>query len=186
MSFPLHRECTRGGFCNFMHLKPISRELRRELYGRRRKGWILLVRIKTFYTPPRKVVLIDLFSFLPPPLQPPQVSIPIQRPWQRSRRRWRPQPWETSFQRQRAFRTVLSPKHRSFTSPSLNPSLCCFFLVCTLPHFDLLQGSRFWWFVKLNFTSLNLKFLLKYDLLWLIFDISVADFHVCCLGLFLC
>uniref|UniRef100_A0A2R9CI19 C3H1-type domain-containing protein n=1 Tax=Pan paniscus TaxID=9597 RepID=A0A2R9CI19_PANPA len=26
-------ECTRGGFCNFMHLKPISRELRRELYG---------------------------------------------------------------------------------------------------------------------------------------------------------
>ncbi|XP_029598873.1 splicing factor U2AF 35 kDa subunit [Oncorhynchus nerka] len=31
-------ECTRGGFCNFMHLKPISRELRRDLYGRRRKG----------------------------------------------------------------------------------------------------------------------------------------------------
>ncbi|BFZ14338.1 hypothetical protein BsWGS_17405 [Bradybaena similaris] len=30
-------ECTRGGFCNFMHLKPISRELRRELYGRGRK-----------------------------------------------------------------------------------------------------------------------------------------------------
>uniref|UniRef100_A0A3Q3FC28 U2 small nuclear RNA auxiliary factor 1 n=1 Tax=Labrus bergylta TaxID=56723 RepID=A0A3Q3FC28_9LABR len=29
-------ECTRGGFCNFMHLKPISRELRRELYGERR------------------------------------------------------------------------------------------------------------------------------------------------------
>ena len=28
------RECTRGGFCNFMHLKPISHELRRELYGR--------------------------------------------------------------------------------------------------------------------------------------------------------
>uniref|UniRef100_A0A2K5K2Z9 C3H1-type domain-containing protein n=1 Tax=Colobus angolensis palliatus TaxID=336983 RepID=A0A2K5K2Z9_COLAP len=25
------------GFCGFMHLKPISRELRRELYGRRRK-----------------------------------------------------------------------------------------------------------------------------------------------------
>lgn len=34
-----HRECTRGGFCNFMHLKPISRELRRELYGRRRKRY---------------------------------------------------------------------------------------------------------------------------------------------------
>ncbi|XP_023216307.1 splicing factor U2AF 35 kDa subunit isoform X2 [Centruroides vittatus] len=30
-------ECTRSGFCNFMHLKPISRELRRELYGRRRR-----------------------------------------------------------------------------------------------------------------------------------------------------
>jgi len=30
-------ECTRGGFCNFMHLKPISRELRRELYGRTRR-----------------------------------------------------------------------------------------------------------------------------------------------------
>ncbi|KAG7163463.1 Splicing factor U2af 38 kDa subunit-like 1 [Homarus americanus] len=30
-------ECTRSGFCNFMHLKPISRELRRELYGRKRK-----------------------------------------------------------------------------------------------------------------------------------------------------
>ncbi|PIK43521.1 putative splicing factor [Apostichopus japonicus] len=29
-------ECTRGGFCNFMHLKPISRQLRRELYGRKK------------------------------------------------------------------------------------------------------------------------------------------------------
>ncbi|KAI0231224.1 Splicing factor U2AF 26 kDa subunit [Lamellibrachia satsuma] len=28
-------ECTRGGFCNFMHLKPISHDLRRELYGRK-------------------------------------------------------------------------------------------------------------------------------------------------------
>ena len=27
-------ECTRGGFCNFMHLKPISRELRKKLYNR--------------------------------------------------------------------------------------------------------------------------------------------------------
>ena len=34
--FMFYRECTRGGFCNFMHLKPISRELRRELYGRGR------------------------------------------------------------------------------------------------------------------------------------------------------
>ncbi|XP_044522769.1 splicing factor U2AF 35 kDa subunit-like [Gracilinanus agilis] len=30
-------ECLRGGFCNFMHLKPISRELQWELYERRRK-----------------------------------------------------------------------------------------------------------------------------------------------------
>ena len=27
-------ECTRSGFCNFMYLKPISRDLRRILYGR--------------------------------------------------------------------------------------------------------------------------------------------------------
>ncbi|KAI4882069.1 hypothetical protein NFI96_028318, partial [Prochilodus magdalenae] len=33
-------ECTRGGFCNFMHLKPISRELRRGLYGRRRNRYV--------------------------------------------------------------------------------------------------------------------------------------------------
>uniref|UniRef100_A0A3B3SHP9 U2 small nuclear RNA auxiliary factor 1 n=1 Tax=Paramormyrops kingsleyae TaxID=1676925 RepID=A0A3B3SHP9_9TELE len=32
------REACCHGFCNFMHLKPISRELRRELYGRRRRG----------------------------------------------------------------------------------------------------------------------------------------------------
>ncbi|XP_034668163.1 LOW QUALITY PROTEIN: splicing factor U2af 38 kDa subunit, partial [Drosophila subobscura] len=31
-------ECTRSGFCNFMHLKPISRELRRYLYSRRRRA----------------------------------------------------------------------------------------------------------------------------------------------------
>merc|ERR550539_1689997 len=31
-------ECVRSGFCNFMHLKPISRELRRDLYGRNRAG----------------------------------------------------------------------------------------------------------------------------------------------------
>ncbi|XP_003816195.1 splicing factor U2AF 26 kDa subunit isoform X13 [Pan paniscus] len=27
-------ECTRGGFCNFMHLRPISQNLQRQLYGR--------------------------------------------------------------------------------------------------------------------------------------------------------
>lgn len=31
-------ECTRSGFCNFMHLKPISRKLRSELYGRGKRG----------------------------------------------------------------------------------------------------------------------------------------------------
>ena len=30
--------CCRSGFCNFMHLKPISRKLRQELYGRSVKG----------------------------------------------------------------------------------------------------------------------------------------------------
>ena len=30
-------ECPRSGFCNFMHLKPISPNLKRELYGARRK-----------------------------------------------------------------------------------------------------------------------------------------------------
>lgn len=28
-------ECPRGGFCNFMHLKPISQALRRKLYSAR-------------------------------------------------------------------------------------------------------------------------------------------------------
>nr|CAX70125.1 Splicing factor U2AF 35 kDa subunit [Schistosoma japonicum] len=32
-------ECTRGGFCNFMHLKPISRELCRKLYNRSKKRY---------------------------------------------------------------------------------------------------------------------------------------------------
>ncbi|KAF0293115.1 Splicing factor U2af subunit [Amphibalanus amphitrite] len=32
--------CTRSGFCNFMHLKPISRELRKELYGRRGPAYV--------------------------------------------------------------------------------------------------------------------------------------------------
>lgn len=50
------RECTRGGFCNFMHLKPISRELRRELYGRRRKRYRNLFR--TFDS----VILVRMLS----------------------------------------------------------------------------------------------------------------------------
>ena len=29
--------CNRGGYCNFMHLKPISRDLRRRLFGRYRE-----------------------------------------------------------------------------------------------------------------------------------------------------
>jgi hypothetical protein len=33
-------ECTRGGFCNFMHLKPISKALRKKLYNRKeRRGY---------------------------------------------------------------------------------------------------------------------------------------------------
>lgn len=36
INFLLFRECTRSGFCNFMHLKPISRDLRRYLYNRKR------------------------------------------------------------------------------------------------------------------------------------------------------
>lgn len=45
VSYHFYSECTRGGFCNFMHLKPISRELRRELYGRsgRKRGGRRLV-----------------------------------------------------------------------------------------------------------------------------------------------
>lgn len=30
--------CNRGGYCNFMHLKKISRELRRQLFGKNRRG----------------------------------------------------------------------------------------------------------------------------------------------------
>nr|XP_033770411.1 splicing factor U2AF 26 kDa subunit isoform X1 [Geotrypetes seraphini] len=41
-------ECTRGGFCNFMHLKPISSALRRQLYGRSRRA-----RPSGFGSPPR-------------------------------------------------------------------------------------------------------------------------------------
>ncbi|KAG0694578.1 Splicing factor U2af subunit [Chionoecetes opilio] len=38
-------ECTRSGFCNFMHLKPISRELRRELYSRKRRSPLMTGRL---------------------------------------------------------------------------------------------------------------------------------------------
>jgi len=33
--FFISRECTRGEFCNFIHMKPISRELHRYLYSHR-------------------------------------------------------------------------------------------------------------------------------------------------------
>uniref|UniRef100_A0A3B4CLN9 C3H1-type domain-containing protein n=1 Tax=Pygocentrus nattereri TaxID=42514 RepID=A0A3B4CLN9_PYGNA len=63
-------ECTRGGFCNFMHLKPISRELRRELYGRRRKRygklWRLIscttINVETFVI---CYLMFSVFSILP-------------------------------------------------------------------------------------------------------------------------
>eukprot|EP00123_Amoebidium_parasiticum_P014071 comp22310_c0_seq1/m.33134 comp22310_c0_seq1/g.33134 ORF comp22310_c0_seq1/g.33134 comp22310_c0_seq1/m.33134 type:complete len:218 (-) comp22310_c0_seq1:244-897(-) len=32
-------ECNRGGFCNFMHVKPISKDLRRQLFGSRSRGF---------------------------------------------------------------------------------------------------------------------------------------------------
>eukprot|EP00118_Oscarella_pearsei_P016559 m.158832 g.158832 ORF g.158832 m.158832 type:complete len:234 (+) comp38753_c0_seq3:28-729(+) len=32
-------ECTRGGFCNFMHLKPVSKELEKKLFGSRPPRW---------------------------------------------------------------------------------------------------------------------------------------------------
>ncbi|KNC84039.1 hypothetical protein SARC_03726 [Sphaeroforma arctica JP610] len=31
-------QCSRGGFCNFMHVRPVGRELRRELFGNSRRG----------------------------------------------------------------------------------------------------------------------------------------------------
>jgi hypothetical protein len=34
LGFILYLLCARSGFCNFMHLKPISRKLRSDLYGR--------------------------------------------------------------------------------------------------------------------------------------------------------
>ena len=30
-------ECTRGGFCNFMHIKPVSRDVSRSIRGRTRR-----------------------------------------------------------------------------------------------------------------------------------------------------
>lgn len=36
-SFLTDSECTRSGFCNFMHLKPISKGLHYDLYGRKRR-----------------------------------------------------------------------------------------------------------------------------------------------------
>jgi hypothetical protein len=43
---------SRSGFCNFMHLKPISRKLRQELYGRSVKG------------PVKKLSFFTMFIFL--------------------------------------------------------------------------------------------------------------------------
>ena len=46
-------ECTLSGFCNFMHLTPISRELRRYLYSRRRGARIGGGRSPTPSPPPK-------------------------------------------------------------------------------------------------------------------------------------
>lgn len=102
-----YRECTRGGFCNFMHLKPISRELRRELYGRRRKGYEhRLSNSQKGSSCCPWTGFIEMYSSSH--LQPPQVSVPIKR--QRQRPRGRPRPRQASSQRQRAFGTILSFK----------------------------------------------------------------------------
>nr|XP_020024162.1 splicing factor U2AF 26 kDa subunit isoform X2 [Castor canadensis] len=44
-------ECTRGGFCNFMHLRPISRNLRRQLYGRGPRRRYLRTKLPRFLRP---------------------------------------------------------------------------------------------------------------------------------------
>lgn len=88
-----YRECTRGGFCNFMHLKPISRELRRELYGRRRKGYNSLPSHSGTCVVVVVVVFIQIYNSSSSLLsQSSQVSIQratisLQRQRQRSRRR---------------------------------------------------------------------------------------------------
>merc|ERR1711953_356291 len=46
-------ECTRAGFCNFMHLKPISRDLRRDLY-KRMPGDGMIVRKRKKKTKPEE------------------------------------------------------------------------------------------------------------------------------------
>lgn len=157
----LHRECTRGGFCNFMHLKPISRELRRELYGRRRKGYEHFT--KTFFAFTHFSKSNREITIAPPLFpQPPQVSLerealpiqgqgsgrrrrgPSRRRWKRQRRwqgqgrrrgqrRRRPWPRETPLQRQRAFWTILNHK----------PWLLVFSLPVSLPS---LSSSLFFFF----------------------------------------
>ncbi|KAH0624801.1 hypothetical protein JD844_032620, partial [Phrynosoma platyrhinos] len=57
-------ECTRGGFCNFMHLKPISRELRRELYGRRRKNQSQIHYFILFVQGIMAQLITDLFGYM--------------------------------------------------------------------------------------------------------------------------
>ena len=161
-----------------MHLKPISRELRRELYGRRRKGYKHYVTLSPV-TPTEPVWLFTVPHTLPSLPQPPQIpierkAIPLQ--GQRPRGRGRPRPRETAFQRQRAFRTLLSHKPW-LLSPwihphlflSLYPARSVLVISARYPVFKLWQhrGTCFFclffcsWFLKLTFTSLNLKFLLK-------------------------
>ncbi|KAI3956786.1 hypothetical protein MKW92_003930 [Papaver armeniacum] len=46
--------CNRGGYCNFMHVKQIGRELRRKLYGRYRRSYVSRSRSRSrSLSPPR-------------------------------------------------------------------------------------------------------------------------------------
>lgn len=146
--FLFNRECTRGGFCNFMHLKPISRELRRELYGRRKKGYNSIVCL----TPAVRVFVLlwcNPTPFSPP--QPPQVSlkgktISLKRKRKRQGQRG-PRPRQAPLQRQTAFRAILTcrswlivlhftcqPKaFIKFVPFQIHLCMNYFFLWCTLP-----------------------------------------------------
>uniref|UniRef100_A0A6I8PKK3 Splicing factor U2AF 26 kDa subunit n=1 Tax=Ornithorhynchus anatinus TaxID=9258 RepID=A0A6I8PKK3_ORNAN len=63
-------ECTRGGFCNFMHLRPISRDLRRQLYGRGRRH-------RLFTSPYRPGPPLPRVGSAPPPPPPASPRLPL-------------------------------------------------------------------------------------------------------------
>lgn len=116
-----YRECTRGGFCNFMHLKPISRELRRELYGRRRKRY---PNLEVFLLGINENLWINLFFFVSPIRHRSRSRSRERRSRSRDRRRDRERP-RRSRDRERSGRFWKKPKTdpMSYQIPSpLNPS----------------------------------------------------------------